>query len=139
VSKKDEGKAEPTLVYYSMIRGLALVRKYGIEKYGKSEDWRSTPSIRHFDALLRHVYAYMSGEAEDVDSGLSHLYHAAANIMFEIERRYGPVAELYKIFLIEDREVVCPRCKTRDIYPAAGVHLCTGGCGYFIEPDILDA
>lgn len=128
MSKKEEGKAEPTLVYWSMIEGLSRVREYGIKKYGKSEDWRTTSSIKHFDAMLRHIFAFMSGEEYDHDSGMSHLWHAAANIMFEIERRHahgycsGP-----------DVEVTCPRCHAIDRYPTHGVYPCTGGCGYFIE------
>lgn len=84
MSKKFEGKPEPTLVYSELIEAIARVRRYGIEKHGTSEDWRSTPRVLHFDAMLRHVYAYMRGEDKDVESGLPHLWHAAANIMFEI-------------------------------------------------------
>jgi hypothetical protein len=137
MSKHEEGKYEPTLVYESMIEGLSRVRAYGIKKYGKSEDWRTTPSIRHFDAALRHLFAFMRGEYADEASSLSHLYHAAANIMFEIERRDGPrVKRWNKPELQHTVEVVCPRCKQKDEYPLYGVHLCTNECGYFIEPTL---
>ena len=86
MSKNDEGKYQPTLVYRSLIVAVSKVREYGIKKYGHSEDWRTTPSIRHFDAALRHIYAHLAGEMTDADSGLTHLAHAASNIMFEIER-----------------------------------------------------
>lgn len=131
MSKNKEGKYQPSLVYKSFIEAVAKVRQYGIEKYGKSEDWRTTPSIEHFDAMLRHIYAYMSGEAKDEASGLSHLYHAAANLMFEIERREGPFVRCVEHANVP---VTCPRCKSSDEYPLYGTYLCTGGCGYFIEP-----
>lgn len=137
MSKKEEGKHQPTLVYQSFIRGVSRVRMYGIQKYGKSDDWRTTPSIRHFDAALRHIHAFLDGEAKDESSGLSHLYHAAANLMFEIERREGPRVERHKKIVGDaTMEVTCPRCKTRDVYPMEGVFPCVGDCGYFIEPTL---
>lgn len=89
MSKQNEGKPEYTLVYKSLMEGVAKVRRFGIEKHGNSEDWRSTESVRHYDALLRHIFAFIEGEEFDKESGLSHLYHAATNIMFEIETNYG--------------------------------------------------
>jgi hypothetical protein len=130
VSKKDDGKYEPTLVYRSLIDAVARVRKYGIEKYGKSEDWRTTPSVKHFDALLRHVYAYLSGEHLDEGSGLPHLWHAAANIMFEIERRARRPTNAEQDFV----KVTCSRCKVTGDYPLDCVAPCAGGCGDIIEP-----
>ena len=136
MSKNEEGKYEPTLVYRSFIEAVAKVRAYGIKKYGKSEDWRTTPSIRHFDAALRHILAFMSGESKDEASGYSHLAHAAANLMFEIERREPkPNVEIIKDLVVC---VICPRCKVKDEYPLYGVWLCTGGCGYFIEPELCE-
>jgi hypothetical protein len=89
MSKFYEGKYEPTLVYPSFIEAIAIVRRYGIEKHGDSEDWRSTPSIDHLDALGRHYLAMMKGEELAADSQLPHLYHLGCNVMFEIEREYG--------------------------------------------------
>ena len=87
--KVSEGKYEPTLVYVSFIEEIARVRRYGIEKHDNSEDWRTTPIVDHFDAMLRHINAHIDGEILDPESGLMHLSHAAANIMFEIERVKG--------------------------------------------------
>ncbi len=135
MSKKEEGKPEPSLVYKSFIDGVARVRAYGVKKYGRPNDWRTTPSTRHFDAALRHLFAFMAGEELDEASNLSHLYHAAANIMFEIERREGPAVARRKKLTGERRvSVLCPRCGSRDDYPLVGVFPCTDECGYFIEP-----
>ena len=86
--KKPEGKYEPTLVYTSLIKAIARVRRYGIEKHGDSEDWRSTTPVQHYDAALRHLYAVIDGEELD-ESGLPHLAHCLTTLMFELERKYG--------------------------------------------------
>lgn len=92
MSKKPEGKYEPTLVYKSFVEYVARVRRYGIEKHGHSEDWRSTSRVAHIDAALRHILLDAEGEEFDAESGLPHLAHAAANLMFEVEREYGTSA-----------------------------------------------
>jgi len=84
--KQPEGKYEPTLVYTSFIKAVARVRRFGINKHGDSEDWRTTPEIAHYDAMLRHIYEALDGRALDDESKQLHLSHAACNIMFEIER-----------------------------------------------------
>ena len=90
MSKNEEGKYRPTLLYTSFIKEVSRVRMYGIKKYGEpGDDWKTTEAIRHFDAMLRHIFAFLDGEEVDSESGLSHLAHAATNLMFEIERRKG--------------------------------------------------
>jgi len=86
MSKKPEGKYEPSLVYTSCIKEVAKVRRFGIDKHGASEDWLTTEPIQHYDAVLRHVYAIIDGEEKDPESGLLHLAHAITGLMFEIER-----------------------------------------------------
>lgn len=93
--KKPEGKYEPTLVYRSMVVALAHVRRYGIEKHGSSDDWRTTPAVAHYDAMLRHLLAVIDGEEVDQESGLPHLWHLATNVMFEVERLYGVGSETF--------------------------------------------
>lgn len=87
--KKLENKYEPTLVYNSVIKLISKVRRFGIEKHGNSEDWRTTNPIQHYDAMLRHINAAIDGEELDTESGLPHLAHAMCTIMFELERKYG--------------------------------------------------
>jgi len=91
--KKNEGKPKLSLIYKSFMDEIAKVREYGVEKYGNKEDWRTTDSELHYDACLRHIFAYIDGEEIDKESGLSHLAHAACNLMFLIEER----ANLVKI------------------------------------------
>jgi len=85
--KKDEGKPKLSLVYKSFVDEIAKVRMYGLTKYPNRENWRTTKTELHHDALLRHVFAYLDGEINDQESGLNHLAHAACNIMFLIEEK----------------------------------------------------
>lgn len=89
MSKKPEGKYEPTLIYTSLTCYVAKVRRFGINKHGNSEDWRTTQPVQHYDAAIRHINAVVDGEDIDAESGLPHLAHAIAGLMFELERKYG--------------------------------------------------
>ena len=85
MSKQNEGKPELSLIYYSFMKEIAKVRKFGVDKYGDKEDWRTTSKQLHYDACLRHIMSKLSGESIDKESGLSHLAHASVNLMFLIE------------------------------------------------------
>ena len=89
--KKPEGKPELGLVYRSTLVAIARVRRFGIDKHGSSEDWRTTPIEAHHDAMLRHLFAYIEGEEFDPESGEPHLAHLITTASFEIERKYGGV------------------------------------------------
>lgn len=89
MSKRLEGKPELGLVYTSTLVAIAKVRRFGINKHGNSEDWRTTPEVNHQDAMLRHLFAYIDGEEFDPESGEPHLSHLITTASFEIERKYG--------------------------------------------------
>lgn len=89
MSKKLEGKPELGLVYKSTLEAIAKVRRFGIEKYESSEDWRTTFKWQMQDSMLRHLFAYIEGEELDAESGLPHLAHLITTVAFEIEREYG--------------------------------------------------
>jgi hypothetical protein len=89
--KKSENKPELGLVYKSTLEAIARVRRFGIDKHGNSEDWRTTPECMHHDAMLRHLFAYIEGEEFDAQSGLPHLAHLLATASFEYERNYGGI------------------------------------------------
>lgn len=83
--------------------GLAAVLSYGAAKYSP-DNWKNCkqPWARYYSALRRHLAAIQRGETADVETGLSHCYHAACCLMFiaYFERRgilhngggTGPVA-----------------------------------------------
>ena len=96
MSKKPEGKPELGLVYQSTLVAIAKVRRFGINKHGNSEDWRTTEEVKHQDAILRHIMAYVDGEELDRESGLPHLAHALTTISFEIERKYGKANKMMR-------------------------------------------
>ena len=83
--KADKGKIRPTLVPVSLIKAVAAVRGYGVEKYHDPENWREVEIERYKDALYRHWLAYLGGEWLDQESGLPHLWHLACNAAFLIE------------------------------------------------------
>lgn len=84
--KADAGKLQLTLVPTSIIRAIAKVRMYGVEKYHDPENWRNVEISRYRDAAYRHFLAYLDDpKGIDAESGLPHLHHLACNIAFLIE------------------------------------------------------
>lgn len=78
--KNDALKAPIHFLHRSFIEGAALAQGFGAKKYG---DWNFTKGIAYMrlcDAAMRHIIAFMWGEDNDPESGLSHLDHAAANL-----------------------------------------------------------
>ncbi len=87
--KHDKGKAPMHLLLIEVPKAsvrLSEALSYGENKYGRG-NWRNVPEApdRYLAATLRHLTAHASGEEEDGESGLSHLAHAAANIMFLLD------------------------------------------------------
>ena len=84
--KADAGKEQLTLVPRGIIREIAKIRGYGVQKYGTSESWRSVHPSRYRDAAFRHFLAYLDDpRGVDEESGLPHLSHLACNVAFLIE------------------------------------------------------
>ncbi len=80
--------------------GISRVLGMGKRKYG-SHNWRGGIEYsRLLGAALRHIFAYLGGEDVDPESGLSHIHHAACNLVFlgefieegrtELDDRYRP-------------------------------------------------
>lgn len=80
--KNDQNKIQPSLIQPEFIEGMAKVLTLGAQKYSKDNWKKCEDKDRYKDALLRHVLAYLKGEEKDEESGLSHLHHAACNLMF---------------------------------------------------------
>ena len=82
--KHDQDK--PRLDYldpYAM-EEVAKVLTFGSAKYGAYNWQKGIESGRLIAACLRHVFAFMRGEENDPESGLSHLAHAMCCLMFLI-------------------------------------------------------
>src|SRR5216684_2007576 len=83
--KFDSEKLRWDLLPFLALEDIVKVLDYGAKKYGPHnwqlvENWKP----RYVSELLRHIAAYMIGEHDDKDSGLSHLAHAACNLLFLI-------------------------------------------------------
>ena len=88
-AKHDNGKPRPTLVPPSLVMAVTQIREYGCQKYKNPDNWKKVEPQRYLDALYRHFLAYLSGEHNDQESGLPHLWHMACNIAFLIELDKG--------------------------------------------------
>lgn len=85
-AKADAGKPRLSLVPCQIIRDIAVVRAYGKQKYGDSENWRQVGPERYADALYRHWLAFVEDPTgRDRESGLPHLWHLACNAAFLCE------------------------------------------------------
>lgn len=82
--KDDNGKDRWDLLPIAPIEQVVKVLTMGAGKYGPN-NWRNVESERYYAALLRHLVAWRKGEKIDQESGLSHLAHAMANVIFLME------------------------------------------------------
>lgn len=84
--KTDKGKLQLTLVPRQIIKDIAEVRMYGVEKYKDPDNWLKVEIQRYRDAAFRHFISYLDNpKGVDEESGISHLKHLACNIAFLCE------------------------------------------------------
>lgn len=89
-AKDDKGKLEIRLVPTQIVRDIAEVRMYGVQKYKDPENWKRVELHRYVDALLRHTLMYLEDpDGVDAESGISHYKHMACNMAFicELEKK----------------------------------------------------
>jgi hypothetical protein len=83
--KFDEGKPQLGLISTAFMWGIAVILTSGVKKYG-AHNWRAGMDWnRPYDALQRHLTAWWDGENTDAETGKSHLWHAACELMFLVE------------------------------------------------------
>ncbi len=88
--KFDSGKVRLDLLPVRPLKDIAEVLSIGADKYG-ANSWREGEMIawsRCYSATQRHLMQFWSGEDLDEETKLSHLAHAACNILFMIEHSY---------------------------------------------------
>ena len=84
--KHDAGKPRLDLLPWGAVLACADALTYGAERYGEGNWTRLHDGKRRFlAASLRHIVAYARGEWLDSESGLPHLGHAIASLMFVFE------------------------------------------------------
>ena len=81
-------KFDDTKIRYELIppeweTALAEVLTYGAKKY-KPNNWRKGEKERYHGAVMRHWNAYRSGEVNDPETGMPHLWHMFTNVGFLI-------------------------------------------------------
>lgn len=82
--KLDNGKPDWSLVPFEALEGMVKVLEFGAKKYSRN-NWMTSGGFsyrRVLTACMRHLFAYLSGEDNDPESGLSHIHHAQCNLLF---------------------------------------------------------
>lgn len=80
--KFDQGKTPLALLDPYAVDQLGKVLAFGANKYGE-HNWRGGLGwARLASAALRHIFAFLSGEDNDQESGLPHVAHAMCCLMF---------------------------------------------------------
>src|SRR5579884_1877252 len=81
--KDDQDKIAWSQIPRGVLTHVVAVLTDGAKRYG-GDNWMRVPNarVRYYDALMRHIDAYWSGELIDPQSNRPHLAHAAANILF---------------------------------------------------------
>lgn len=83
--KHDNEKPQMELLSPFALEQVAAVMTFGAKKYS-ANNWRNGFKYsRLISAVLRHVTAYMKGEAKDPETGLSHLAHACCGLFMLLE------------------------------------------------------
>jgi hypothetical protein len=74
--------------FANALEKVCEVGTYGAKKY-TPRGWLSVPDAeeRYLDALVRHLLAHMQGIELDEESHLTHLSHAAWNVLALLELR----------------------------------------------------
>jgi hypothetical protein len=75
--KFDAEKARYDLVPTHALEMLVAVYTFGARKYDDNNWRKGMKWHRVFGAIMRHLWAFWSGEDNDIESGLPHLAHAA--------------------------------------------------------------
>jgi hypothetical protein len=103
--KFDVDKDRWDLLPLGPIREIVRVLTHGARKYAPM-NWQHVGDFedRYYAALMRHLYAWRTGEAIDPESGFHHLSHAACNIIFLLWRSLATEEPTRKDTNVEERE-----------------------------------
>lgn len=97
-TKHDSNKPPCDLLSPIALEATAMVLAHGAKTYGKN-NWRlGLAYSRLIGAIMRHLFAFMRGEDLDPETGLPHVDHLGATVMFlqelyrtrkDLDDRYG--------------------------------------------------
>jgi hypothetical protein len=78
--KHDNGKPRISLIPREALEGAAKALTFGANKYNAHNFKKGIEYSRLVDAVMRHLIAWVDGEDNDLESGLSHLDRALASL-----------------------------------------------------------
>ena len=81
--KFDSDKLDWSLMPFEELESVVQVLMVGAQKYQK-DNWKYVDDgeRRYFNASIRHIMSYRSGELNDPETGLPHLAHAVCCLLF---------------------------------------------------------
>lgn len=80
--RDNNGKPQWSLVDFESFEEMVRVLEFGTKKYAPNNWKKGLPTNQICESVLRHIFAFMRGENLDPESGLNHIAHAQANLMF---------------------------------------------------------
>lgn len=80
--KLDTGKASFDLLPATALAAVSKVLEFGAEKYSPWNWHKGFLWLRLWNAATRHLFAWVTGEDRDPETGLSHIAHAACCLLF---------------------------------------------------------
>lgn len=86
--KADAGKSDPRLLEVDFADALEVINRvldYGVAKYGQRCGWKNVEMGRYDAAARRHRRARDKGGVRDDESGMLHLAHEAADVLFQLQ------------------------------------------------------
>lgn len=90
--KADADKPRMDLLPPYAIAAVARVLGFGARKYSTG-NWRKVDDHgRYIAAALRHVFAHMTGEKLDAESGEPHMAHACCCLLFVLDLESEPLS-----------------------------------------------
>lgn len=90
--KDDGGKLRWSLFPAGTLKEILEVLEIGAKKYDV-DNWKKVQDARrrYYDALMRHVESWWSGEVNDPEDGKHHLAHAGCCLLFLLALDKGKV------------------------------------------------
>jgi hypothetical protein len=83
-TKFDDGKRDWSLLPIDSIEEIVKVLEFGAFKYS-AYNWAANGGFKYtrvLNAMMRHLFAFMRGEDNDPETGLSHIAHLGCNVLF---------------------------------------------------------
>lgn len=92
--KNDAGKLDWSILQLDLLEDTIRVLMFGETKYDRENYQHVKPTRRYWSAFLRHAALYRAGEQFDQETGISHLGHMVASLLFltwfEKRGQFGP-------------------------------------------------